>query len=385
MEFKNASRPNIDVINNLVKENTPFKKVPFPREKYQEELGVLGFTKALDELVQYNGFTGVVNERTAMSLMFEGMELLSNIYTQETGKEKELEELCEKIVTEYFHIPNGALNFNLKLVRSGVKTNKESTTAYQENNEEEEPKYIVERAKRRIVNSLTQGLAVNCTYLFTNYKNDVVNVIGNENIITYYSKFVPLMMLNYWLFSDQMMTEVSTETDAAGKVRIDTTTTPPTIYAESVNFPFLIHETVKGVMEFFGKEKNPIDVDVYNEVLRLEDKVEHETWDIRFGPTIWNMFYSLLPDSVKNTELQYYIYVNIVNLPPNEFLLLFKEIFGNTPLAKTLVGALYYDLIRRNDNEDINIDNSEFKMLMSELVSNNKDFEFELMLKELGF
>ena len=77
--------------------------------------------------------------------------------------------------------------------------------------------------------------------------------------------------------------------------------------------------------------------------------------------------------------------MNIVNLPPNEFLLLFKEIFGNTPLAKTLVGALYYDLIRRNDNEDINIDNSESKMLMSELVSNNKDFEFELMLKELGF
>lgn len=387
MNFKNQSRPNIDVINNLAKNNTPFKKVLFPNEpeNFQEHLGSLGFEKAITELEEYNGYKGVINENVAMALMHQGMTYLTSISNLENGKEKALEELCEKMVVEYFHIPNGALQFNLKIVKDGVKTNKESSSSFEENNEDEEPKFIVERAKRRIINSLTQGLAVNCTYLYNDYKEDVIKVIGNEEIINYYSKFIPLMMLNYWLFSDEMLKTVTNESDAAGKVKIDTTTTPPTINAESVNFPFLVHETVKGVMEYFGKEKNPIDIDVYNQVLKLEDKVEHETWDIRFGPSIWNMFYSLLPNTIKDAELQYYIYVNIVNLPANEFLLMFREILGNTPLAKTLIGALYYDLIRRNDNEEITKDNSEFKMLMSELVNNNKDFEFALMLKELGF
>jgi hypothetical protein len=198
------------------------------------------------------------------------------------------------------------------------------------------------------------------------------------------------MLLGYWQMPKEMMAMASggEGSGAAGKTRIDTSTNPPTIHAEAMIFPFLIHEAIKGVMEFLGKERKPENPEEYERAKDLEDTVQHEIWDIRLGPAIWRRLINLFPEAVKNEEekkkIQYYIYVNIANLPVKEFLLLFKEIMAETEMGKTLIGAIYYDLTRKVDNETVTKSDSEFRKLMDQLVEQHSDDDLSDLLSNLG-
>jgi hypothetical protein len=141
-------------------------------------------------------------------------------------------------------------------------------------------------------------------------------------------------------------------------------------------------------MEFLGKERKPENPEEYERAKDLEDTVQHEIWDIRLGPAIWRRLINLFPEAVKNEEekkkIQYYIYVNIANLPVKEFLLLFKEIMAETEMGKTLIGAIYYDLTRKVDNETVTKSDSEFRKLMDQLVEQHSDDDLSDLLSNLG-
>jgi hypothetical protein len=141
-------------------------------------------------------------------------------------------------------------------------------------------------------------------------------------------------------------------------------------------------------MEFLGKERKPENPENYEKAKDLEDQVQHEIWDIRLGRAIWKRLTNLYPDAIVTDEekkkIQYYIYVNIVNLPVKEFLLLFKEIMGGTDMGKTLIGAIYYDLTRKVDNETVTTSDSEFKRLMDEFMEEHKDDDLTDFLSQMG-
>jgi len=196
--------------------------------------------------------------------------------------------------------------------------------------------------------------------------------------------------LGYWHFPDEMIGQASGgDMDAgAGKSRLDTSTNPPTVYAEGHMFPFLVHEGIKGVMEFLGKEKDPEDPDATKQAMEVEDQVQHEIWDIRLGPAIWRRLVSLFAEPIVQEEdkkvIQYYIYTNIINLPTKEFLVLMKEVIGNTDNGKKLIDSMYYDISRKLDNEEVTEEGSEFRKLLDELSAGVDDEELGLFLNDLG-
>ena len=397
MKFDDDSRPDPSVEDDLGTRSTPFDKVDFPdvpeeHTTYEELLASEEYKNALDKLEQYTGIrnigTGTNGEYAQLS--YQAMSILQEIMQAENQHEEELEQLAEKIVRDYFKIPETALQFNFKLIKNTAKVKNKQTKEELQQKEEELMNDVndltPERAKRRLVNAMTQGHSVEGTYLFNKAANELEQITGVDNIVEKYGIFVATMMLGYWQFPPSTLDAAMGSNDdddgqAAGKTGLDTTTNPPTVNAAAIIFPFLVHEGIKGVMEFLGKEKNPEDAEKTKAAMELEDIPEHEIWDIRLGPAIWRRLVKLFPNDIINNEdkkqIQYYIYSNIINLPTKEFLVLMKEVIGNTDDGKKLIDSMYYDISRKLDNEEVTNENSEFKNLLDELVGlsdiNNED------------
>jgi len=401
MTFDDDSRPSPDVQTDLSNKETPFDKVDFPEApeqhtNYEELLASEEYKHALDKLAEYTGVRNIgvgINGQYAQ-LSNQAARILQEVMRAETSHEEELEQLCERIIRNYFKIPENKIQFNFKLVKQAIKLNKSQTKEELQQKEEELADDVnelnPERAKRRIINAMTQGHAVDGSYLYETVTNELEAIMGIEGIVEKYSIFVSTMMLGYWQIPNDMMAAAGggEGEGGAGKTRIDTSTNPPTIYAEAMIFPFLIHEAIKGVMEFLGKERKPENPENYEKAKDLEDQIQHEIWDIRLGRAIWKRLTNLYPNAIVTDEekkkIQYYIYVNIANLPVKEFLLLFKEIMEGTEMGRTLIGAIYYDLSRKVDNETVTKSESEFRRLMDELMEKNKGENFEDFLSQMG-
>lgn len=406
MKFDDDSRPDPSTEPTLAARDTQFKSVDFPdapegHTTYEELLASEEYKHALDVLAQYTGERniGTGTEGSYGQLSNQAMGILQEIMGAENQHEQELEQLAERVIYDYFKLPENALQFNFKLLKQSAKVqNKQSKEQLQQKEEElmnDVNDLTPERAKRRLINSMTQGHAVDKMYLYQTVANEVEQITGVQDIIEKYSVFISTMMLGYWQFGPDMLDAASgsggddeDDGSAAGKTGIDTSTNPPTINAAAMIFPFLIHEGIKGVMEFLGKEKNPENPEKSKAAMDIEDQPQHEIWDIKLGPSIWRRLVSLFPDPIIEDEekrvFQYYIYTNIINLQTKEFLVLMKEVIGKSENGKKLIDSMYYDISRKLDNEEVTNEDSEFRKLLDELTAGSDDNELSLFLNNIG-
>jgi len=406
MKFDDDSRPDPSNELSLGAKETPFKSVDFPdvpegHTTYEELLGSEEYKHALDKLAEYTGQRniGVGVDGAYGQLSNQAMTILQEVMQAENTHEQELEELAERVLRDYFKLPENALQFNLTLIKQAAKlNNKQSKQQLQQKEEQlmdDVNNLTPERAKRRLVNAMTQGHSVDQSYLFQSVGNELRQITGVDNIVEKYSIFVATMMLGYWQMPPSAIeaamggdNDDEDSGSAAGKTGIDTTTNPPTVNAGAMIFPFLIHEGVKGVMEYLGKEKNPEDPEKSKAAMELEDQPQHEEWDIKLGPAIWRRFTSLFPDAIVQDEdkkiIQYYIYTNIVNLPTKDFLVLMKEVMAKTEDGKKLIDSMYYDVSRKLANEDVGNEDSEFRTLLDQLMAGSNDEDLSLFLNDLG-
>lgn len=398
MNFADNSRPDPGVQAKLSNRATPFKKVEFPSPgndggftNYEELLASEEYEMALGRLNAFAGErnigTGFQSQSKYYQLSIQASRILGEIKRAESQKETELEQLCERLVREHFKIPANRLQFDIKLESEKIQVNQDPEPSQVQKQEEElvDELLDMERAKRRLLNAMTQGAAVDSTWIFRKVIPEIQAITGVRDLADKYSIFIATMMLGYWQFPDELL-EMSVigngqlnEAAGAGKTYIDTSTNPPTVVVRAVIFPFLIHEAIKGVMEFLSKQRNPENPELVQKAMDLEDKVLYEIWDIRLGPAIWRRLYDLYPEAIKNEEdkrkLQAYIYSNVANLPVRDFLVLMKEVIGKSENGKTLIGAMYYDLTRKVDSEEVTKSTSEFKRVMDEIspqVSNDE-------------
>ena len=141
-------------------------------------------------------------------------------------------------------------------------------------------------------------------------------------------------------------------------------------------------------MEFLHKERRPENPELSQRARDLEDSVKHETWDIRLGPAIWRRVMNLFPDAVKNDEdkkkLQFYMLSNIANLPVKEYLITMKEVISGSDDGKKLMGAIYYDLSRKTDNETMTKTESEFRRVIDSLKDKYSEDDLSDFLSSMG-
>jgi hypothetical protein len=158
----------------------------------------------------------------------------------------------------------------------------------------------------------------------------------------------------------------------AGKEEVDRQTDPPTIKVRAINFPVLIHELIKGVLELFSHQGEPEDKELFIKVMQQEDLLHKEMWDLRLGPSIWDRLRSQFPEEILVDETlvehQNYLITEIFKLPAKTFLIFIKEVLSGSERGKTYMVKLMkkvYDNIEQNDillgdsGEDLYDDDSD--------------------------
>jgi hypothetical protein len=387
MKFETQDRPENGIITKLSMNDTPLSKTPFPSHveepysNFQELLASDAYKTTIENYRKYiNDQPHVVIGMNLGFIPIVMMEENEKILTLEYNHYEELETLAVNLVKKEMGIPDDAFNFDVKIVNqfdidvTNFKHTEIDEEEYEdslENNtnlnlhevdidEFEMPlnnELELEMSKRRLINTIIQGSSKRGHYMFHLVEDELKNIIGDETIIKSYGRLMSINDLMYWQIPDQLIDMMNTldngeNMSVAGKEEVDRNTEPPTIYVRAINFPVLVHEIIKGIMEIFGTHGIP---ENYSEFAAKEDTMENEIWDLRLGTSIWRKLRSQFPIEIiteeDKYELQNFLLVEMFKLPPKNFLYLMREIMKESDDGKRIINKLMEKI--NNDIEEI--------------------------------
>ena len=236
---------------------------------------------------EFNRCARIYAERANGQNPMHAMQLMQELMTLEAPHREELTDIAIEIVREMYNVPE-SINLRAFLENSDEEagddfddSDVEKDMISDERKEELKP----EIEKRRILNSIVHGAAIHqwtsAYYIAADKLNDI-----NPELVEKYNRLSALV--NYWNWqmvqSDAMAMGGRPVLQGYNKVDIE----KKDIKASAMNFPVLIHELSKGVLDYLVSigipQLPPYELEyVYAEA----DKYSHEQWHYFFGPTLW--------------------------------------------------------------------------------------------------
>ena len=410
MDFDTQDRPHQDIQGKLQTGDTPLQKVPLPKtgdepnKNFQELLASERYKQVIERLRQYTGVNSTLRgDEGVMPLAHMMMDAHNKIVQIEREHRGELEQLAVELVTKEMGIPEGSFQFDVKIVGMGEidtddfnreEQGQENPTEVDIEVEEELMNDIegldLERAKRRMINSMIQGSSKKGHYMYQLVPQKIQEITGSEQLINLYGVLMSINDTLYWQLSDEMMQMMmgGGGQSVGGKESVDRNTEPPTIYARAVNFPILVHEVLKGIMEVFAIQGQPEDEDILQQVIQHEDTLEKEMWDLRLGPAIWDRIRNQFPEDIltdeNKIEIQNYLLVEIFKLPAKRFLILMKEVVSGSDTGKRLLQQIVDGINQMLNDQAYEETMSQFDDELETLDDDTSDDDLRDWLNSLG-
>jgi hypothetical protein len=273
-------------------------------------------------------------------------------------------------------IPEGSFQFDVKIVGDEEEISKENMQMNSQNPSEEQIEqqfgvspeeaaddvqefmdsfehFDAEVAKRRFLNALIQGASKKGHYMYQYVEQKL-----NEMDPTIAKKYGVMMSVNdlmYWVIPDETLNMAMQQGPLAGKEQVKKDTNPPTIFVRAVNFPVLIHEIIKAVMEAMATKGLPDDETSAKMVMGAADTLPAETWDLRFGPYLWEKLLQSYPDRIYSDDLKHiqnYLFARFAALDTKEFFELAKLIMSGDDRGKQIIERMVQDIERHLSHED---------------------------------
>jgi hypothetical protein len=415
MDFDTEDRPYQGVQDKLSQGDTPLKKIPFPRtgnepnKNFQELLASERYRNVVAKVREYTGIQTPLRGQNVGSLTQMMMSAHNNIVRTESQHREALERLAVELVMKEMGIPEGALQFDVKIVGIG-EINAQDFNREMQQQPNIDPVDIekdlmtdlesitMEKAKRRLINNMIQGASKRGHYMYHYVADKIREITGSDNIINQYGILMSINDTLYWQMSDDFMKQMMGRPDGggmvAGKEEVKRETDPPTIVARGINFPVIVHELIKGTLELFAIQGRPTDdegnedIESWSEIESSEDTLEKEIWDLRLGPSIWDRVRNQFPEDILNdenkVELQNYLLTSIFKLPAKPFLVFMKEVLSGSENGKRLMNELMngIDQMFKDENYQDAIDS--FNDDLNDVTDNTDDDDLEDFLSGLG-
>jgi hypothetical protein len=414
MSFDTPDRPDQGVQNKLSQGDTPLKKIPLPgaqqpNNNFQELLASERYKQVIARVRGYTGInTPIMGGSNIMPLAQMMMTAHNQIIQTERAHREQLEQLAIELVMKEMGIPEGALQFNAKIVGMGeIRTDDFNREMEQQQNIEpvdietdlmdDLEKIDLEKAKRRLINNMIQGASKKGHYMYHYVADKIEEITGSEDLINQYGILMSINDTLYWQLSDEqmkmMMGGAGGGGSVGGKEEVDRNTNPPTIVARAINFPILVHELIKGTLELFAIQGRPTDEEGnesenWDEVQSSEDTLEKEVWDLRLGPAIWDRIRSQFPEEIltdeNKAELQNYLLVEIFKLPAKQFLVFMKEVISGSANGKRLMNELMSGIDQMFRDQDYQNAISAFNEDLDDVTDDTDDDDLDDFLGGLG-
>ncbi len=411
MDLPPENEPDRGIQDKLAQGDTPFDKVEFPdteegqvESNFQELLASERYREVIQKVQDYTGRPiSLQGQQGMMPLAGAAMQSLRSIMQTEAAHREELENLAIEVVKEELKIPDDAFQYDVKIVGIG-EMDTEGMQRDADQNQEEEPQddeaeveneveiaqnlehLNLEKAKRRLIDSMIQGAAMKGYYMYHNVAERLAQITGSETLIRDYGIMMSINDTMYWQMPDEQMNMAMGSESMAGREEVDRNTEPPTIKARGINFPVLVHEIIKGVMEVFAIQGQP--EDGWEEVSQSEDTLDKEIWDIRLGPSIWRRIRDQFPEEIlmdeNQKELQNYLLVAIFKLEARDFLIFVKELMEGTDRGQQMMQHLMEGVRAAFNQEDTTPDLEELHTDVQEAASETSEEDLNTFLQGLG-
>jgi len=371
VSYDGPERMEPGIERKINQRQTPYAEHPaLPQDGDRDFIELVTSQRFKDSVEKVRRFLGdttpIQGDNAMMGLMSSIMGSLQQIKRYESQNKEYLENLAVNLVKKELGIPEGQLQFDVELVGGGMNASQgmqrqaeepseeEVEDAFKESEEHQEEmedfmdsmeKFNLEKAKRRMINSLVQGAAFKGGHMYVLVSNEI-NRLSPE-LLNLYGVTQSLMEHLYWLYPD-MEGMAGSGGGQMGQSEADPETDPPTIHAKGFTFPLLVHEIVKGIYSLYGDQGLPNDPVQRSMVVGAEDTLPSEVWDSRLGPIFWEKFRDAWPDKLYEEDqrhLQQYLFMRLSQLEAKDFINLAKAILEDKPEAKRVLDRMVNEIV----------------------------------------
>jgi len=343
--------------------------------------------------------------RQTMQIGREMMQVMQQSMRFVQGNEDALEELAERIIMQEYGSILDNVDLDIKIVRPGaVKDFMDEESEDCEDCQQpsmqllDDPEIKKEVDKRKVINNITQGEAKNTKRILAmpEVKTELQAILGQgpgEEAHTLWMRLTDLADKMDWLIpvdvkGDMMeqapegmagacsvkWPEAKEEEDLSNKILKDLeeddadidnenediqellSSGNPIIKARGVDFPMLLHETVKGIYELIAAAGIPEDKRTAELVMMNTSSMDDEAEEFRYGPELASDirdFVNESPDVDKYENIREHFYGMLHALEADEFLPLVKGILLETPSARTKVNEMIEEIIKSLDEYEL--------------------------------
>jgi len=376
IDYEGPERMDPNIERKITGKETPFSKhpaMPTGDRDFVELVSSKRFKDSVDNVRRYLGTTAPLQGRNPlMQLMSMAMQSLQQVGRIQFQHKEYLERLAVDLVKKEMSIPEGAMQFDAKLVMGPMSSaegmrqqpqepkQQDIKQAFKHQDELEDfvdefEKFNLEKAKRRFINSLIQGASKKGHYMFELVRDELDRL--NPELANLYGVNQSLMDHLYWVMPDMEGMAASGE-GQIGQSEVDTETDPPTVKARAATFPLLVHEIIKGVYDIFGTHGLPDDPKQAEMIMGAEDTLPAEIWDMRLGPIFWEKFQAAYPLELFDEDkrhIQHYLFMRFSKLPAEDFFKFAKSVLNGDPSANKAVQRMVDEIVsdlKKQEYED---------------------------------
>jgi hypothetical protein len=269
----------------------------------------------------------MLGNKNLMQTMMRSQELLMAIMDAEEGYRDELEMVAAQMVTDAYPIIDYA---NIKIDAKIVTGQGELQDVEIDSDEEDpstpdfgddDPEKL--KAKRRIINGITQGASIRGAFGFLLFK-EYLDAINPQLV----DKYNEILKLVFGIYDDEnaiammlsMLAQGAKMQGGSSDMVYDEENEQFVIKARALCFPMLVHEIVKGLYEIVGTEGFGADKEKNKAIVGAVDKLSNEPRDLQYGKFIYDAINNLYVNSnIDDARVRELFFAEVYKLEDDEF------------------------------------------------------------------
>ena len=297
----------------------------------------------------------MLGDKNLMQALTKSKAVLGEIIEAEDGYRDELEMVAAQMVTDAYPIIDYAnIKIDAKIVGMDDLDIQPSQGEVSLDNMPAE----AEKAKRRIINGITQGASIRGAFgfmLFREYLNDI-----NPALVDKYSE---ILKLAFGIYDDENAIAMMLAALAQGakmqggesEMEYDEESEQFVIKAKAICFPMLVHEIVKGLYEIVGTEGFGSDKEKNQAIVGAVDKLSNEPRDLQYGKFIYDAISKIYNESnIDDPRVRELFFAEVYKLIDDEFFPFIENAINNElkPLQKKWAADTMRDIARDLGKDD---------------------------------
>ena len=235
-----------------------------------------------------------------------------------------------------------------------------------------------EKAKRRIINGITQGASIRGAFGFMLFKEYLDQI--NPALVDKYNE---ILKLAFGIYDDENAIAMMLAALAQGQkmqggeseMEYDEENDQFVIKAKAICFPMLVHEIVKGLYEIVGTKGFGPDREKNQAIVNAVDKLSNEPRDLQYGKFFYDAVSALYNESdIDDPRVRELFFAEVYKLIDDEFF----------PFVENAINEGKYEIQILNNNQwqpatDFYYDDeSKAKEVLSQLQTDNPEAKYRI-------